>query len=161
LKNQPPTTCPKLGEFDLDPAKGTFKCLDTRSLNGYCPLNSPESWEEECPYLIQDRIDMGIVPKQNLMSKATSYIKEKNPTTRKVPSEPITRAKPEVHKHEPVQTNQPVQQTQENTSQVTVKDWLLSVVGMGIHGPYVEYYYMSVQDFNTLLQALEPQQGDN
>jgi len=135
----------------MDPSIGTFKCLDPRQVNGYCVLNNPDNWEIECPHLQEDRLAAGTTQGDNLASKAISYIKEKSSTTKKKPSVHVKEVQPLSDEIEVKETPQ-VQQT---TNQITIKDWLLNVVGMGIKGPYVEYYFISTADFNTLLKALE------
>jgi len=170
-KGAPETTCPYVGNFNFDPKIGTFACSHPHSNTKYCELNNPAEWEKECPYLkeAQSAVREESSPKESLGSRAMKFIKEN-----------VSSSETEAPKQPPLQEDElpasssgaaagrvqsedlSIQEVERSSphfvsskTPITLSQFMLDRVGMAVKGPYVQYYYFTVEDFNTILTSVQ------
>jgi len=160
-KGAPETVCPHVGDFNFDPKIGTFQCKHPHSSSGYCELNEPSEWEDKCPHLQETKSAMKDehYSKESLGSRAMKFLKENMPSggEEEEPRQPpLKEEELPPSKTGSSQSSSTVEPTSMNTTTVpTLSQFMLDRVGMAVKGPYVQYYYFTVEDFNTILTSIK------
>ena len=129
-------TCPNLGEFNPNPAKGTWVCGYPQKSQEYCMIHEPAMWETKCPYYIAQADS----PKKSKKGKAEEG------SDRSMKS----------------RTTETLVEGAKRSAFMGLSSWIVGHAGVGYKRDGTPaFYFFSPDDFQALLEILNPEKKED